>query len=297
MKNRFLRKISDIADISLQCDSCFKEIRKKNEGSSTDEEKKAKADYVIKWYEKWLETHSELERDMLKEINVENLEGRFEVIMLGTLFSEYIMKEERAFRLWNNIKRWFNERNYDYLEVLSGRDVTRLNEFEKYGLSISLPSRFTKKMKTTIHKLGAYGNDLNNLFSHNKWKATIRQIQDTCQGINQKAFWITRVMKQKGAWEIPSEFCCVSDSHVKAFLKKTGFVYDASDLFYNSKVIWEYFNQGRPRESFDLSIFRFARERTIHLNNKQQRRQCKHCSTQQCSLENMMKCTENIHLG
>lgn len=74
----------------------------------------------------------------MKEVQTESVEGSFETIMLETLFSEWQMTEERAFKLWKNVIKWFKKRNYNYMEVLSGKDLFRQNEFNKDAFSIGL---------------------------------------------------------------------------------------------------------------------------------------------------------------
>jgi hypothetical protein len=253
----------------------------------TDSEKKAIADYVLLWYGKFREKHSELEEIVLKEINVEDLAGRFEVILLATLFSLYMMEETRAFNIWRKITRWFKEKEIQYSDVFANSATKELDDFKDayqiFGVSSSFmeASNFLKYIKKSSFQLTYYKNDLNNLVVPNNWRGTIIRMQNTLTGVSQKAFWIARVMKQKGAWDVPGKYCCVSDSHVKAFLRKAGFVVNVDDLFYNSSVMWKFFNEGRLKNYYDIPVFRFAREPSFR---------CKKCDRKLCTIKMMKKC-------
>ena len=68
--------------------------------------------------------------------------------------------------------------------------------------------------------------------------------------------------------------------HVKAFLKKNGFVSDPEeDLFLNSRILWEYFNEPFEEKLYDLPVFRFARNHG-----------CKKCGVIECNLRLVENC-------
>ena len=237
------------------------------------------AKHIIDWYQNWLKSNADLEEELPREIDAESPEGKFEVVILATLFSEYIMREERAYRLWLKIKSWFRAKGYDYLKIFTGENVQGLSELKKEVQDIGALSRLLEQMQITSKNLLRHGGDLNNLLVKNNWIETIRRIQNNCYRVRQKAFWITRIMNQKEVWNVPGEYCCVSDSHVKALLKKTGFISSTEDLFYNSRIIWRYFNQPFNEKYYDLGIFRFAQEH-----------RCKKCRLTRCDLESLEKC-------
>lgn len=138
------------------------------------------------------------------------------------------------------------------------------------------------KITKTARNFGKYDSDLNGFLDDSNWRRTITRIQNNCVGVSQKAFWITRVMRQLGAWDVPGEYCCVSDSHIKGFIEKTGFISSSDDLFNNSKVMWKYFNDPFDAKFYDLSIFRFSRNH-----------RCKNCEEKRCNLSQIKKCHES----
>jgi hypothetical protein len=263
-----------------------KRVRVANALSNGDE-KDAIADYVLSWYEKWRINNKEVEQEILAQLNTDSPKGRFEVAILAILFSMFGMEESRAFAIWRNIRNWFNSKGYDYTSVFSMNNPPKLKEFKNDYNSLGVPqkflsnTRFIDYVKFTLNELSnKYNGDLNGLVDETDWRKTITRLQNSCKGVSQKAFWIVRVMNQKGDWLVPNEFCCVSDSHVKAFLSNSRFTDDVTDLFKNSKIMWLYFNEGKPKKYYDLAIFRLAREG---------KPRCKDCA-KVCNLATLMKC-------
>jgi hypothetical protein len=254
---------------------------------SNDDEKRAIANYVLSWYEKWRISNKEIEHEILDHLNTDSPKGRFEVTMLAILFSMFGMEESRAFTIWRNIRTWFDAKGYDYDSVFSMNNPSKLEEFMNDYRTLGVPqkfllnTRFIDYVNSTLSELSnKYNGDLNGLVDTTHWRTTITRLQSCCKGVSQKAFWIVRVMNQKGTWSVPNEFCCVSDSHVKAFLTNSRFIDDANDLFKNSKIMWVYFNEGKPKKYYDLAIFRLAREG---------KPRCKDCG-KVCNLSTLVKC-------
>jgi len=254
-------------------------VRTYVESSIEKEKKKRIAKYIVTWYEDWRRSHRELEETMLEEIDATTCQGRFEIILLATLFSEYGVTEERAHDIWVHIKSWFQKNYLDYVEVFVGDDARGLAELKNESANLRIPPKFLINMAATSRNLLKHGGELNNLVVEDGWVATINNLRSTMRGVDQKAFWIARIMRQKGMWNIPGEYCCVSDSHVKALLQKTGFIVSTEDLFHNSRIMWEHFNQPFSQKYYDLSVFRYARSKG-----------CKYCNFLKCGLETLGKC-------
>jgi len=244
-----------------------------------DDKLRSIARYVYEWYDKRRIEYGDLEEILLDELKVDTVDGRFEVVMLAILFSEWAMREERAYNLWKRTTTWLRSNNLSYYDVFSGENKEALKGLIILLEEINAPSRFLSKMSKTAKKLRRYGGDLNGLVDEDDWAGTVSKIKGCRIGVSQKAFWVARVMRQKGAWMVPGEFCCVSDSHNKAFLKKTGFIVNDNNLFANSRVMWKYFNEPFKRQYYDLSPFRFARHHG-----------CKNCHEACCNLEKMKLC-------
>jgi hypothetical protein len=247
------------------------------------------AEVVIDWYEKYAKKNPELEESLLDEVKINNNDGKIEIILLARMFSQYRLREEDALRIWKQIKSWVSSENYRYRDIFEGKSdvgAKRLeNKLRELGFPDS-PTDFITEIGCAIKKLQSSTGDID-FQRRSTWKETVQSLTHSLRGtgIRQKAFWIFRVLKQIGEWEdIPGEFCCVSDVHVKAFLKRFRFVTNPDeDLFVNSATIWKYFNEPFEHKYYDIPVFRFAR---IH--------GCAHCSIEECSLDRLIECSKRM---
>ncbi|TFH14941.1 hypothetical protein E4H04_09325 [Candidatus Bathyarchaeota archaeon] len=241
-----------------------------------DDERQKIATYIYEKYEEFRKDFGDLELDMLKQIKVDTIYDRFEIITLATLFSGYAMREERAYSIWSAITQYYRDSDTNLYDFLVGNIIPPTQNLrERFGV----PPKVTSSIWQTARNLIQYNGDLNGLQYDGSWSKTIENIANQCKGINQKAFWIARVMRQKQAWDIPGQYCCVSDSHNKALLMKTGFIKSDTDLFYNSLVMWRFFNEPFKNKYYDLPITRYARSSG-----------CKNCFQSNCNLETLSDC-------
>ena len=241
-----------------------------------EEEKFEIAKHVYNEYEFMRKDVGDLELDMLEKVEVTTSHEQFELVFLATLFSAWAMREERAYRIWEGVTESYRQKPtslYDYL--LESRqpptEVLRAN----YGV----PPRVSSNIWETARNLKHVNGDIGSLKVEGSWYRTIENLRNACKGVNQKAFWIARVMRQKEEWDIPGHYCCVSDSHNRALLRKTGFVKSDEDLYNNSRVMWSYFNEPFKTHYYDLPVFRFARNH-----------RCKKCNRQICNLSTLTSC-------
>ena len=241
--------------------------------------------FVLDWYKDYGKENLEPEMLFLDELDMSQPEGRFEVLLLARLFSEYRMKEENAIEIWKEIKSWFHERGYSYQEVFAGENPDGLEQLSNLLVELSFPgdlSRFADQMELLMTRLQTGKIQF---AKRGTWAKTVKALEMAFKGtgIRQKAFWVYRVLKQTGEWDdIPGKFCCVSDRHVKAFLRKSGFVSDPEeDLFLNSRIMWRYFNEQFEARYYDLPVFRFSREHG-----------CARCNAAKCSIDRMRRCVE-----
>ena len=241
-----------------------------------DDEKVKIAEYVYNEYEELREEFGDLELDLLKQVKVDTASGRFDMVFLATLFSGWAMREEVAYSIWRQTVKRFQKGDKDLYSYLKGLSKTQIGQFsKKYGI----PPKIASNIWETAKNLSKNNGDLNGLLDEDSWRRTLDRIASNCKGVSQKAFWVTRVMRQKGVWGVPGQYCCVSDSHNKAFLMKTGFIKSEGNLFYNSQVMWKYFNEPFKNHYYDLPVFRFARDH-----------HCKKCHYKICNLEQMSNC-------
>jgi hypothetical protein len=275
------------------CINCGKFLFSSNKRVSPEsitpgDNKKNIAEFVVKWYKNYIKENPEQEITFLSEIDASTSDGKIEIILLGRLFSQYRLKEEDALEIWRKVKTWFLEENYSYREIFEKKNAPGLLKLENKLLRIGFPGdpkKFVNQIKLAIRRLESPNGEIE-LKKKDRWKEAVESLAGSLRGtgIKQKAFWIFRVLKQIGEWEdIPGEYCCVSDKHVKSFLKKLSFVKRPDeDLFYNSRVIWNYFNEPFEERYYDLPVFRFAR---VH--------KCAQCKIASCNLDNLMKCAKN----
>lgn len=241
-----------------------------------DDEKVKIAEYVYNEYEEIRKEIGDLELDLLNSVNVNTVSGRFDMVVLATLFSGWAMREERAYSIWKNLTESFQESNTCLFSHLMD---TKKSQFVQLTKKYGVPPRIASNIWETARNLRKYDGDINGLLVEGSWVRTLENIRSYCKGVNQKAFWVARVMRQKKVWNVPGQYCCVSDSHNKALLKKTGFIKSDGDLFYNSQVMWKYFNEPFENKYYDLPVFRFARTHG-----------CKKCSSKICNLETLSNC-------
>ena len=241
-----------------------------------DDEKVKIAEYIYNEYGELRKEIGDLELDLLNSVKVNSASGRFDMIFLATLFSGWAMKEERAYSIWKNLTESFQESNTSLYSYLIGAKESQLNHLTTRYM---IPPKTVSNIVETARNLRPYNGDINGLIDENSWVRTLENIRKNCKGVNQKAFWFARVMRQKKAWDVPGQYCCVSDSHNKALLKKTGFIISDDDLYYNSLIMWNYFNEPFENKYYDLPVFRFARTHG-----------CKKCSYQKCNLEMLSNC-------
>jgi hypothetical protein len=262
-----------------------------NTNGNLENNKRRIAEFVVKWYENYIKENQELEELFLEEINANHSDGKLEIIFLARLFSQYRLKEEKALEIWRQIKLWFLRESYCYREIFDKENLIGLKKLERKLIELGFPGDpedLINQIGLAINRLKSADGEIK-FERKNTWKETLESLADSLRGtgIRQKAFWIFRVLKQIGEWkDVPGEFCCVSDRHVKAFLKKQGFISHLDkDLFLNSKVIWKYFNEPFKVKYYDLPVFRFAR---IH--------KCAKCYVQKCGLVDLTKCTRSRDL-
>jgi len=234
------------------------------------------AEYVYNEYEELRNEFGDLELDLLDSLDVDTVSGRFEMVFLATLFSGWAMREERAYSIWRYLTESFQGSKtslYSYLVDSNKPQRDFLTE------NYSVPPRIVSNIWETAKNLRKHDGDINGLIHDGSWLRTLENMRTKCKGVNQKVFWVARVMRKKKAWEVPGRYCCVSDSHNKEFLMKTGFIKSDDDLYYNSRVMWKYFNESFENKYYDLPVFRFARNRG-----------CKKCGTKICNLETLSTC-------
>ena len=275
------------------CSNCGKFLSSSNKRFSpepiiSEDVKKSIAEFVVGWYKNYIKENPELEMTFLDKIDGSNSNGRIEILLLGRLFSTYRLKEENALEIWRKVRTWFMEERYSYREVFEKMNTAGLMKFTNKLREIGFPEdpeKFVNQIKLTIRRLESPDGEVE-FKRKDTWRETVKSLAGSLRGtgIKQKAFWIFRVLKQTGEWEdIPGKYCCVSDKHVKFFLKKLSFVLDPEgDLFYNSRIMWNYFNEPFEERFYDLPVFRFAR---IH--------KCARCKLESCDLGNLMKCAKN----
>lgn len=134
--NEYSLKDYQISRFCVNCGSLLEKVwieRKvelKNSIPVLEPEKIEVAKYIVEIYAKERKAFGDLEEKLLQDIDVETVDGRFEVIILAILFSEWAMREERAYHLWKKIISWFRSRNLSYSGVLLGKDSKNIMEFE-----------------------------------------------------------------------------------------------------------------------------------------------------------------------
>jgi len=247
------------------------------------------AEVVIDWYEEYTKKNPELEDSLLDEISVNNDDGKIEMIMLARMFSQYRLREENALRIWKQVKSWFLEENYRYRDIFKRKDNIGVEKLDKKLRALGFPvsaADFITEIGLAVKNLQSSTGEIE-FQRKSTWKETTQSLTHSLRGtgIRQKAFWIFRVLKQIGEWEdIPGEFCCVSDVHVKAFLRKFGFVTNPDEnLFLNSSTIWKYFNEPFEHKYYDIPVFRFARTHG-----------CVSCNIKECSLSRLIECSKRV---
>lgn len=245
---------------------------------SNPDEKRRIAELVFNWYKEYTKRNQEVEEVFLDEINASTNGGRIELILLARLFSQYMLREEKAIEIWNELRKWFREEGFGYSEIFKSQNQVGVSKFRNKLSVLGFPGNafdLIGNLELAIDRLESPNGEI--VFpKKDNWKETVETLAASLRGtgIKQKAFWLFRVLKQVGEWsDIPGEYCCVSDVHVKAFLKKNGFVSNPEDdLFLNRRVIWEYFNEPFDERFYDLAVFRFARNHG-----------CKHCTVKECN--------------
>lgn len=255
-----------------------------NSETNSDAKRKIAA-LVVSWYKDYVTENQEIEEIFLDEIDVSNSDGRIELILLARLFSQYMLREEKAIEMWKELRKWFLEEGFGYREIFRRQNELGVDKFRNKLSVLGFPGNALDlifSLELAIDRLGLPNGEIE-FPKKEKWKDTVESLADSLRGtgIKQKAFWLFRVLKQVGEWpDIPGEYCCVSDVHVKAFLKKNGFVSDLDeDLFLNSRVIWEYFNEPFDEKLYDLPVFRFARNHG-----------CKKCRVSRCNVRLVEDC-------
>ena len=213
---------------------------------------------------------------MLEKIKTTSANDRFDMVFLATLFSGWAMKEERAYSIWEDLTEDFQQRSISLYEHLVSSHSPPV---EALASSYGVPPKISLNIWSTARNLKHCNGDIEGLKVEGNWYRTLENIRNTCKGVNQKAFWIARVMRQKKTWDVAGRYCCVSDSHNKSFLRKTGFIKNDEDLYNNSLVMWRYFNEPFANHYYDLPVFRFARSH-----------KCKKCNRNICNLEILSNC-------
>lgn len=256
-----------------------------NSQTSSDDKRKI-AELVVNWYKDYVKENQEIEEIYLDEINVSNSDGRIELILLARLFSQYMLREEKAIEIWKQLRKWFPMEGLGYREIFERKNKLGVEKFQHKLSELGFPGNALElvlNLELAINRLEAPTGEIE-FQKKESWKKTVESVVDSLRGtgIRQKAFLLFRVLKQTGEWrDIPGEYCCVSDVHVKAFLKKNGFVSDPEeDLFLNSRILWEYFNDPFDEKSYDLPVFRFARNHG-----------CKKCRVNECNTKLVENCT------
>lgn len=248
-------------------------------------EKRRIADSVFNWYKQYNRNNQEVEETFLGEIDAKTSDGRIELILLARLFSQYMLREERAISIWSELKNWFQQEGLGYGEIFRNQNSLGVAKFSRKLSALGFPGNpfdLMSNLDLAMDRLRSENGEIE-FEKKDNWKDTVANLADSFRGtgIKQKVFWLFRVLKQTGEWsDIPGEYCCVSDIHVKEFLRKTGFVSDPeADLFLNSKAIWEYFNAPFDEKLYDLAVFRFARNHG-----------CKKCKVTECNSSYVEKC-------
>ena len=254
-------------------------------GITSFSEKRRIADSVFKWYKEYTRNNREIEESFLGEINAKTNDGRIELILLARLFSEYRLREEKAIEIWNELRKWFHHEGLGYTEIFRNQNNLGVAKFRSKLSVLGFPGNafdLMSNLELAMDRLESENGEIE-FEKKDNWKDTVENLAGSFRGtyIKQKAFWLFRVLKQIGEWsDIPGEYCCVSDVHVKEFLRKTGFVSDPeADLFLNSKIIWEYFNDPFDEKLYDLAVFRFARNHG-----------CKECKATECNSRLVENC-------
>lgn len=81
------------------------------------DEKRTIAKSVFKWYNEYRARNQEVEEVFLKEIEANTSDGRIELVLLARLFSQYVLREEKAIEIWNELRRWFRKERFGYREI------------------------------------------------------------------------------------------------------------------------------------------------------------------------------------
>jgi len=246
--------------------------------SASAAEKSRIANLVFNWYKEYSKDNPEIEKTFLTEINVKTNDGRIELVLLARLFSEYRLREEKALDIWDKLREWFRLEGLGYVEILRNKNEFGVAKFRGKLSELGFPGNafdLMDNLDLAMDRLESENGEIE-FKKKDNWKNTVENLSDSLRGtgIRQKVFWLSRVLKQIGEWsDIPGEYCCVSDVHVKEFLRKTGYISDPeADLFLNSKVIWEHFNEPFSEKLYDLAVFRFARNHG-----------CKNCRVTECN--------------
>ena len=196
-----------------QCGMLLKQKYVKSEKpvhSPPDREKLEIAKKVYNDYESLRNEIGDLELDMLNKINITSPSNRFNIVFLATLFSAWAMREERAYSIWENLTEAYEQKPTTFYEYLINSKQPPIKTLRtNYGV----PPKVTSNIWTTARNIKHVKGDIEGLKVEGDWYQTIEKLRDSCKGVNQKAFWIARVMRQKETWDIPGQYCCVSDSH------------------------------------------------------------------------------------
>jgi hypothetical protein len=243
------------------------------------------AELIVNWYRDYVKENQEIEEIFLDEIDVDDSDGRIELILLARLFSQYMLREEKAIGIWKELRKWFLEEGFGYREIFERKNKLGVEKFRHKLSELGFPGNALElalNLELAINRLETPTGEIE-FQKKESWKKTVESLADSLRGtgIRQKVFWLFRVLKQTGEWrDIPGEYCCVSDVHVKVFLKKNGFVSDPEeDLFLNSRILWEYFNKPFDGKLYDLPVFRFARNHG-----------CKECRVNECNIRLVENC-------
>ena len=172
-----------------------------NSEANPDAKKKI-AELVVNWYREYIRKNQEVEEIFLDEIDVSSSDGRIELIFLARLFSQYMLREEKAIEIWNELRKWFPEEGFGYREIFERRNKLGVERFQHKLSELGFPGNALElvlDLELAIGRLETPSGEIEFQKKEN-WKKTVESVADSLRGtgIRQKAFWLFRVLKQTG---------------------------------------------------------------------------------------------------
>ena len=148
-------------------------------GITSFSEKRRIADSVFKWYKEYTRNNPEIEETFLGEINVKTNDGRIELILLARLFSQYMLREEKAIEIWNELRKWFHQEGLGYTEIFRKQNNLGVAKFRSKLSVLGFPGNsfdLMGNLELAIDRLESENGEIE-FEKKDNWKVTWRILQ------------------------------------------------------------------------------------------------------------------------